>query len=317
MKVMVGSGNPVKRGATEDAFREVFGSEVRVEGAEVDSGVPDQPMGGQTWEGARNRARALLDLPQAHDAQYAVGIEGGIERVAGCWFAFGAMCVRHRDGREGIGGSPRFRLPERVMAGIEAGRELGDVMDEITGESGTKRRGGAIDFLTAGTVDRRRLYRSGLLMALAPFARPEAFKDESARPRVEGVVETALYVADLERSERFYRELFDSEVLFSDERMSALTIGTEQVLLLFRRGASAEASEIPGGTIPGHDGRGQLHVAFGIERQAVDSWLRKMNQAGIELESRVDWPRGGVSLYFRDPDEHAIELVTRGCWSVY
>ncbi|HEX5778765.1 MAG TPA: glyoxalase, partial [Xanthobacteraceae bacterium] len=38
---------------------------------------------------------------------------------------------------------------------------------------------------------------------------------------------------------------------------------------------------------------------------------------GIELESRVDWPRGGKSIYFRDPDGHLLEFATPGLWANY
>jgi catechol 2,3-dioxygenase-like lactoylglutathione lyase family enzyme len=31
----------------------------------------------------------------------------------------------------------------------------------------------------------------------------------------------------------------------------------------------------------------------------------------------VKWPRGGESLYFRDPDGLAVELATPGVWETY
>lgn len=136
-------------------------------------------------------------------------------------------------------------------------------------------------------------------------------------PAIRGVVETALYVEDLERSERFYRRLFGSELLVSDQRMRALAAGRSQVLLLFLQGASTDAVDIDGGTIPGHDGRGRLHVAFAIDAADVEAWRRRLADLEIPVESTVQWPRGGTSLYFRDPDDHVVELVTPGCWSVY
>ncbi|MFC6730535.1 DUF84 family protein, partial [Natronoarchaeum mannanilyticum] len=51
MRVSVGSGNPVKVAAVEDALADVPG--VAVESADVDSGVPEQPRGrAETIEGA-------------------------------------------------------------------------------------------------------------------------------------------------------------------------------------------------------------------------------------------------------------------------
>jgi catechol 2,3-dioxygenase-like lactoylglutathione lyase family enzyme len=37
----------------------------------------------------------------------------------------------------------------------------------------------------------------------------------------------------------------------------------------------------------------------------------------VEIISRMSWPRGGESLYFRDPDNHVLELATPGIWPIY
>ena len=74
---------------------------------------------------------------------------------------------------------------------------------------------------------------------------------------------------------------------------------------------------IPGGIIPPHDGQGQLHLAFTMESADQDAWMERLNADGVEIESRVTWPRGGFSLYFRDPDRNLLELVSPGCWKIY
>ena len=136
-------------------------------------------------------------------------------------------------------------------------------------------------------------------------------------PDITGVVETCLYVDDLERAERFYEDVCEFRKLIGDERFCALSVADRDVLLLFRRGATTEAISTPGGSIPPHDGSGQLHVAFAIPASAEPAWLRRLQEKGVEIESQVDWPRGGRSLYFRDPDDHLLELITPGCWSIY
>jgi catechol 2,3-dioxygenase-like lactoylglutathione lyase family enzyme len=136
-------------------------------------------------------------------------------------------------------------------------------------------------------------------------------------PDITGVVETCLYVDDLERAERFYEDVCEFRKLIGDERFCALSVADRDVLLLFRRGATTEAISTPGGSIPPHDGSGQLHVAFAIPASAEPAWLRRLQEKGVEIESQVDWPRGGRSLYFRDPDNHLLELITPGCWSIY
>jgi catechol 2,3-dioxygenase-like lactoylglutathione lyase family enzyme len=88
-------------------------------------------------------------------------------------------------------------------------------------------------------------------------------------------------------------------------------------LLLFARGKTATPISIPGGIIPPHDGQGQLHLAFTIEAEDEDAWTRRLGAANVAIESHVKWPRGGHSLYFRDPDRNLVELVTPGCWKIY
>jgi catechol 2,3-dioxygenase-like lactoylglutathione lyase family enzyme len=132
-----------------------------------------------------------------------------------------------------------------------------------------------------------------------------------------GILETALYVEDLERSKQFYRTLFDLETLVEDERLCALRVAGRQVLLLFRKGGSLEPAVLPGGTIPPHDGHGSLHMAFSIATSDWEGWLGRMRAQHVAVESIVSWPRGGRSLYFRDPDNHLIELGTPGVWSIY
>jgi catechol 2,3-dioxygenase-like lactoylglutathione lyase family enzyme len=134
---------------------------------------------------------------------------------------------------------------------------------------------------------------------------------------VTGILETCLHVADLPRSIEFYRRLFGWPVLFSDARMAALAVASKQLLLLFVKDGSEEDMPTAGGIIPGHGGAGRLHVAFAITKSELESWTRRLQECDIELTSTVHWPTGGVSLYFRDPDQHLIELATPGIWPIY
>ena len=136
-------------------------------------------------------------------------------------------------------------------------------------------------------------------------------------PQLAGVLETSLYVEDLERSIRFYLEVMQFQKLVRDERFCALQADQRQVLLLFRRGASTQPVVIAGGTIPSHDGNGQMHLAFAISAQELEPWERWLEERQVVIESKVRWERGGRSIYFRDPDGHLLELVTPGCWAIY
>jgi catechol 2,3-dioxygenase-like lactoylglutathione lyase family enzyme len=136
-------------------------------------------------------------------------------------------------------------------------------------------------------------------------------------PKLAGVLETVLYVDDVARAAAFYEGLLALDALFEDARMRAYDVGGRGVLLLFLRGATLKPVETPGGAIPPHDGSGPAHVAFSIAADEYDAWERRLADAGVAIESRVSWPRGGRSLYFRDPDGHALELATPGLWRGY
>jgi catechol 2,3-dioxygenase-like lactoylglutathione lyase family enzyme len=136
-------------------------------------------------------------------------------------------------------------------------------------------------------------------------------------PQLNGVLETCLYVENLERSIRFYQDVMQFPKLVSDGRFCALEAARQQVLLLFKKGASTQPMVIEGGTIPPHDASGQTHLAFAILAQELEAWKGWLEHHQVALESQVQWERGGKSIYFRDPDGHLLELVTPGCWAIY
>jgi catechol 2,3-dioxygenase-like lactoylglutathione lyase family enzyme len=136
-------------------------------------------------------------------------------------------------------------------------------------------------------------------------------------PKLAGVIETALYVDDLARSIAFYRDILGLAALNQDTRFAAFDVGGRSVLLLFKRGATLETVHLPGGTIPPHDGHGPLHIAFAVTADELQAWEARLAEQGVAIEARTAWPRGGHSIYFRDPDDHLLELVTPGVWAIY
>ncbi len=136
-------------------------------------------------------------------------------------------------------------------------------------------------------------------------------------PALTGVIETSLYVDDLDRSSRFYEELFSLTQMHGDDRLRAYSVAGRSVLLLFKRGASNCVTQLPFGTLGPHDGNGPLHFAFSISADDLAVWEQHLALHGITIEGRIHWPRGGTSIYFRDPDNNLLELATPGVWLIY
>ncbi len=138
-------------------------------------------------------------------------------------------------------------------------------------------------------------------------------------PTINHVLETALYVKDRARAQRFYETVLGFRVLLDDgNRLTGMAVAdTNQVLLLFTEGASTKGEETPGGFIPPHDGHGPLHLAFAVSADSLAEWIAHLGANGVPVESNVRPPRGGTSLYFRDPDDNLIELASPGIWETY
>lgn len=137
-------------------------------------------------------------------------------------------------------------------------------------------------------------------------------------PSIRHVLETVLYVDDLHRATAFYEGVLGLGCLVSTDGFCALDAGGGTVLLLFVRGSAADGADTEGGRIPAHDGHGRGHVAFAVaSEQELEVWTRRLEADGMPIESRVRWPRGGASVYVRDPDGHSVELASPGIWPTY
>ncbi|GAM20239.1 hypothetical protein SAMD00019534_034140, partial [Acytostelium subglobosum LB1] len=184
--VAVGTTNKAKVRATQDALDLMFptsttnNSNNKVLSVAVESCVRAQPMDDdETIRGATHRAKqALLLNPEA---EYGIGIEGGLSNINGTWFECGWVVTFNRiyiQGQMGISSTCRFEMPERVMKGIiEEGKELADVMDELTSQSDVRSNEGAMGIFTNSLLQRHYVCMHAVVFSFSRFiSKPEYWK---------------------------------------------------------------------------------------------------------------------------------------------
>jgi inosine/xanthosine triphosphatase len=177
MTIIIASTNPVKIAAAREGFRAMnIGGDAGFTGVAVPSGVRDQPgTDSETLQGARTRAgnaRSLLP-----DADFWVGIEGGVEDDGERMIAFAWVVVLGRD-LTGEARTATFQLPPEVRRLVLDGVELGHADDIVFGRSNSKQQDGAIGILTDGLIDRMAYYAHAVMLALVPFKKRELYAEE-------------------------------------------------------------------------------------------------------------------------------------------
>jgi inosine/xanthosine triphosphatase len=172
--VLVGSKNPVKISSTEDAFTRAFNKSFLVEGINASSGVPEQPVGNrETLLGAKNRAFNSREI--FPEANYWVGIEGGVDEDEKGMFAFAWIYIVDDKGKTSQSKTGTFYLPSKVAELVSTGMELGKADDLIFEQDNSKQQGGSVGLLTRGAVDRTEYYRQAIILALIPFLNEALF----------------------------------------------------------------------------------------------------------------------------------------------
>jgi inosine/xanthosine triphosphatase len=157
-KIIVASTNPVKINAALSGFKQMFpDNEFSIKGVLVQSGVSDQPIGrDETLQGAYNRLKGIIAA--VPDADYWVGIEGGIEVHDDQMEVSAWIVIQNKAGQTGKGQTGTFVLPPEIAAHIHDGKELGTATDIVFGQTNSKQAGGSIGELTGGLVDRTAHY---------------------------------------------------------------------------------------------------------------------------------------------------------------
>lgn len=167
MIVTVGSANPAKHEPVKDVFSYHFDN-VKIVGVDVDSGVADQPMSSEEmYVGALNRARKALEM--VDNAEYGVGIEGGISKAEYGYYESSLVVIVNKLGEIGVGSSGGLVLPPKVMVKIKQGKTLEQAIDELFGTKKIGRGIGMFGVFTNKFVTRSSGTAHGVAFALSRF----------------------------------------------------------------------------------------------------------------------------------------------------
>jgi len=178
IKIGVGSANPVKISSVRSTFQDVLdylgkSPSLDIEGYNVDSGVPDQPIGLETiYKGAYNRA---IEASKIRENDYNIGLEAGIYVVNGKHIDLQFCAIIDKKDWVTIGHGGGFTYPESVIEKVKTGMEVGDIFASMSGKKNIKSQEGAIGMLSRGYIDRTGFSKHSVLMALIPRISPEFY----------------------------------------------------------------------------------------------------------------------------------------------
>jgi len=127
--------------------------------------------------------------------------------------------------------------------------------------------------------------------------------------RATRIFETVLYAGDLDAAEAFYRDVLGLEVIQRTDLFVVLRCGPGTLLVF-----DPAKSEAPGREVPSHGSRGPGHLAFAARDEQLPAWRERLRRHDVPIETEVEWPMGGRSLYFRDPAGNSLELAPPTLW---
>jgi len=127
--------------------------------------------------------------------------------------------------------------------------------------------------------------------------------------RLSAVLETVLYVDDLDAAADFYGDVLGLDEVSRRPGLFVFFRLDAQMLLLFVAEAAAQSSKVPP-----HGAVGPGHVCFAVADDELEPWARRLEASGISIEQWQDWPKGGRSIYFRDPAGNSLELASPRIW---
>ena len=131
-----------------------------------------------------------------------------------------------------------------------------------------------------------------------------------------GILETVLYAADLDATERFYDDVLGLVPFAKLPGRHLFYRCGGQVLLIFNPAATVQPLPATALPVPPHGAVGQGHVCFKAAAGEITRWRAHLEQAEVAIESDFIWPSGGRSIYFRDPAGNSLEFAEPKIWGL-
>jgi len=125
------------------------------------------------------------------------------------------------------------------------------------------------------------------------------------------ILETSLYTNDLEQAEHFYTEVLGLKLFAREKDRHLFFKCGNQMLLIFNPSKTITEKEIAP-----HGAQGSVHVAFAVSDSELDQWAARLRKGGVSIEKEAHWPRGGRSIYFRDPAGNCLEFASPAIWGI-
>ena len=130
------------------------------------------------------------------------------------------------------------------------------------------------------------------------------------------ILESALYVTDLDAAEAFYRDVMGLERISAVPGRHIFFRCGGGVLLLFFAEATREPAPPGRLPVPPHGTTGQGHLCFAAKADEIDRWKGHLAGKGVAVEADFEWPQGGRSIYFRDPSGNSLEFAEPRIWGL-
>ncbi|WP_407492873.1 VOC family protein [Pseudooceanicola sp. MF1-13] len=134
------------------------------------------------------------------------------------------------------------------------------------------------------------------------------------KPKIEGLLEAALYAEDLDAAERFYGGVLGLEQIARVEERHVFYRVGQMVLLIFNPTQTVLGSTSTQMPVPAHGAHGQGHLCFRASAPQIAAWCDALTAEGVAIEADFHWPNGARSIYFRDPAGNSLELAEPRLW---